>query len=406
MKMNNIEAFDVKKISEFQFGDPDAKFDDLLLACPQLIRGVNEFLSGKKNIVLGERGVGKSALFRLVSEGLCKFSTENSDKKKRSLIVPVDDDIDYIAISNVIERLFIDKARHPHGKYLFFWEIYIISRVVDKLIEEFGSDQEIKTLDEDFKEILGVPKDAKFRFSDLLTMYKLSTGVKFDQAGTVSPTVSIEPVKEVASKENQVTDHDISQFRQRVRKAIRARQLVVYVLVDKIDDFLVDLEYEEQKKSVQALLDCTQAYRLPELKLKIFLRLDLFKRLDFERGGYDKIIPQVVRLQWTTDDIYAFVAYRLWFNYKRLQIKTPPWGINPHELDMDPSIGEEIRDLLLDRTEGFFGRIKNKSKFIQIIAKVVLSKFTRKSHSERKTNSLDAFFIGWLHLYFHLKSRI
>ena len=55
--------FQTSKLSEFQFGDADAKSDELLIDCNQPIRGVREFLNGDKNIVLGERGVGKSALF-------------------------------------------------------------------------------------------------------------------------------------------------------------------------------------------------------------------------------------------------------------------------------------------------------------------------------------------------------
>lgn len=389
-----IEPFQTSKLSGFQFGDPDAKVDDLLLTCPQTIRGVKEFLGGTKNIVLGERGAGKSALFRLVSEGKYKFSTEHTekDKPRKQLIVSIDEDLDYITIANVIESRFVDKAKRSHGKYLFLWEIYVLSRVIERLADEFGYDEEIQALHDDFSEILGIPKKKKFRLVDLLTTYKVSTGVKIDPAGSISPTLSVEPAKDAHANGLEVTDHQITLFRNRVRKAIRARRAVVYVLVDKIDDFLVDLAYQEQKKSVQALLECTQLLRLPELKLKIFLRIDLFKRLDFEKGGYDKISPQVVRLEWTSDDIYAFVARRLLFNYERLQVKTPGWGISTEMLDLDPSFGEKARDLVANRPTSITGLVKMIGGVFVLISQVKWSQFRRKSHSERKTNSLDAIF--------------
>jgi hypothetical protein len=389
-----FEPFQTSKLFEFQFGDPDAKVDDLLLTCPQTIRGVKEFLGGAKNIVLGERGAGKSALFRLVSEGKYKFSTEHTDKDKprKQLIVSIDEDLDYITISNVIESRFVDKAKRPHGKYLFLWEIYVLSRVIERLADEFGYSEEIQALHDDFSEILGIPKKNKFRLVDFLTTYKVSTGVKIDHAGSISPTLSVEPAKDAHSNGLEVTDHQITLFRSRVRKAIRAKRAVVYVLVDKIDDFLVDLAYQEQKKSVQALLECTQLFRLPELKLKIFLRIDLFKRLDFEKGGYDKISPQVVRLEWTSDDIYAFVARRLLFNYERLQVKTPRWGISPEMLDLDPSFEEQARDLVANRPTNIAGLMKMIGGAFVLISQVKWSQFRRKSHSERKTNSLDAIF--------------
>lgn len=390
-----LEPFQTSLLSGFQFGDPDAKVDELLLNCPQTIRGVREFLGGSKNIVLGERGVGKSALFRLVAEGVYKFASDQSDrgeKSRKQIIVAIDEDLDYIAMSNMIENRFVDRVKRPHGKYLFLWEIYVLSRVVERLGVEFGFDNELQTLRDDIGDVLGVPREKTFRFADLFSSFKLTTGVKVDQAGAVSPTVSIEPAKDAQSKVVEVTDHQVVRFRDRVRKAIKSRRSVVYVLVDKIDDFVVDLAYLEQKKSVQALLDCTQLLRFPELKLKIFLRVDLFKRLDFEKGGYDKISPQVVRLEWTADDIYGFVARRLLYNYERQGIKTPSWGVSTETLHYDPSFNDQAREIVAKRPESWSDLLAMGGRALLLVSKMKWSNFIRKSHSERKTNSLDAVF--------------
>lgn len=389
MRQKKGETFQTNQLAGFQFGDPDAKFDELLLNCPQTIRGVREFLSGSKNIVLGERGVGKSALFRLVNEGKYKFASEKTEKNRRHLIVGIDEDLNYVAITNFVESRFIDHAKRPHGKYLFLWEIYILSRVIEKLVDEFGYEVEIQTLQEDFNEVLGVSRDRRFRLGDILTSFKVSTGIKVDQAGSFSPTFSIEPAKD-AAQSVEVTDFQIGQFRTRVRKAIRARRAVVYVLIDKIDDFLVGLAYSEQKKSVQALLECTQALRFPELKLKLFMRVDLFKRLNFEKGGYDKIAPQVVRLEWTADDIYGFVARRLLFNYERQQIRTPSWGVSLDILDFDPLINQQVREMLVRRSIGASEKIRKLYSALILSCKMTWAKYRKRSHSERKTNSLDA----------------
>lgn len=386
------EPFQTNKLSNFQFGDPDAKVDELLLICPQTIRGVKEFLGGSKNIVLGERGAGKSALFRLVSEGVYKFTSDQTEKSRQQLIVSIDEDLDYITILNLVESRFVDRAKRPHGKYLFLWEIYVLSRVIERLADEFGYDEEIQNLQIDFNEVLGVTKEKKVRLIDILTSYKLTAGIKVDQAGSITPAMSVEPAKDSALSQVEVSDHQITQFRDRVRKAIKARRAVVYVLIDKIDDFLVDLAYQEQKKSVQALLECTQRLRFPELKLKIFLRIDLFKRLDFEKGGYDKISPQVVRLEWTADDIYAFVARRLLHNFERNQIKTPSWGVSAEMLDLDPSFGEKARELVANRPTSFTSLLKIVSGVVMLVSRIKWTQFRRKSHSERKTNSIDATF--------------
>ena len=337
--------------------------------------------------------------FRLVTEGKYKFASDQQDKARRQIVIGIDEDLNYTAISNAIEARFVDKKKRPHGKYRFLWEVYILSRVIERLAEEFESNSEIETLQEDLGLILGI-QNKKFRLSDLWSSYKITTGLKMEQSGAMSPTLSVEPVKDAWTSQREVTDHQIAQIRDRVRKAIRVQRVVFYVLVDKIDDFVVDLEYEEQKKSVQALMECTQSLRYPELKLKIFLRNDLFKRLDFEKGGYDKIAHQVVGLEWSADDIYGFVARRLLYNYKKLQIKTPRWGVSLQMLDVDPSIGEQAKELFSKRPESFAAVVKFLGKALVLLPKIKWHLFRKPSHSERKTNSLDAGFSSVVNFIF------
>lgn len=124
-------------------------------------------------------------------------------------------------------------------------------------------------------------------------------GGKVNQYGSVTPTVSIEPAT-VGAQLREVTDHEVSQLRERLRKQLRARNTVAVIMVDRVDDFVVGMAYDEQLKNIQALVDCIKNFRLPEMKLKVFLRTDLFKRISFAHGGYDKLATQIVQLDWTS----------------------------------------------------------------------------------------------------------
>ena len=137
--------------------------------------------------------------------------------------------------------------------------------------------------------------------------------------------------------------------------------------------------------------------------MKIFLRVDLFKRLDFEKGGYDKISPQVVRLEWSSEDIFGFVARRLLYNYERLQIKTPVWGISTEMLDIDPTLREQARELFAKRPESISSLLKAIGKGLLLISQMKWSNFRKTSHSERKTNSLDAVFFNIVNFIFPSK---
>jgi hypothetical protein len=83
MIMNLPAEFPVTYLSKFDFGSAEASEDDLLINCACRLRAINEFLIGHKNIVLGERGAGKSALFRMIRERSLSF--ENKAGKKQLL---------------------------------------------------------------------------------------------------------------------------------------------------------------------------------------------------------------------------------------------------------------------------------------------------------------------------------
>jgi len=127
-KKEQLPEFDTSLLTEFTFGDPEAKTDEMLLHCFQKVRGVQEFLTGTKSIVLGERGAGKSALFKLVADGVLTFG---KDDKHNTAIIPIDEDLEYLAIANIIEERFSDQTQRKHGKYRYLWELYILSRIID-----------------------------------------------------------------------------------------------------------------------------------------------------------------------------------------------------------------------------------------------------------------------------------
>src|SRR5665647_849657 len=99
-KSEKLPDFDTNILSEFTFGDPEAKSDEILVDCFQDIEGVRTFLGGTKNIVLGERGSGKSALFKLIANKKLQFRIKGNEKHRKLLIVPIDDDLEYITIAN------------------------------------------------------------------------------------------------------------------------------------------------------------------------------------------------------------------------------------------------------------------------------------------------------------------
>jgi hypothetical protein len=401
--MKNIEklpSFETAKLSKFVFGDPEAKSDEILASCFQPIRGVEEFLGGSKSIVLGERGSGKSALFKLISDGTLEFKYEPKDKPRKLVVVPIDDDLEYLSIANVVEERFSDNIKRRHGKYRYLWEIYILSRIIDRIQEEHSDDLEVNTLRDDFGEILGLPKKKGFRLRDLLTAYKLTVGGKIDPTGSVTPTFSIEPARNAHDTTSTVTDKEIGLLKERLKKQLKSKSTVAIVLVDRIDDFVVGMAYEEQLKNIQALVDCIKDFRLPEMKLKVFLRTDLFNRLSFDHGGFDKLAPQIVRLEWTSKDICEFVARRLLYNYKRQGIGFSCTQLDLSLLDLDPAFQEQLRSVLQVRANSIPGLLKAIFQLLKMAGRIKLARMKRKSHTARRTDLVHAIVMKVITLVF------
>src|SRR3989338_1168951 len=395
-KRKDKAAFDTAKLIEFNFGDPEAKSDPLLEHCPLPIRGVREFLAGTKSIVLGERGAGKSALFKLVSDGIYKFTLDAQEKKriKKQFIVAIDDDFEYQNIANVVEERFESQGRKKFGKYRLFWEICILGKTLAKLVEEDNENLELKTLITEFQAVLGVTVAEGFSIGSFLSSLKLTGGVKVDQSGSVTPTLSVESTKNDSARARKITDHEINALRDRVVKYLKPKNYLVIVLVDKVDDFVVGLDYENQKLNIQSLLECVQCYTLPQIKLKIFLRADLFERMNFETTGYDKISPKVVRLTWSDAEIKEFVARRLHYNFQKCGIELEYRSAAGELLDVDPNLKEQIKDLLRSKPTTAREAFSLIGRAIFLFSKVRWHIFRKTPRSARKTNLEDDIYLA------------
>ena len=83
-------------------------------------------------------------------------------------------------------------------------------------------------------------------------------------------------------------------------------------MIDKIDDYLEKESIAVQEKLLQGLVITEDSYTdFSQLYIKIFLRTDLFNRIDFHSIGYDKIDGRVVNFEWRASEIRRFIAQRI-----------------------------------------------------------------------------------------------
>lgn len=314
-KHSNLpDRFPMSSLSDFNFGSPDGKDDPLLEACALKITPISEFLEENKSIVVGERGSGKTAIFRLLSDGKLAFK---STEKFSQIYVPIDEDLAYKTLREHVSFQVKDKTKSPEIPHRIVWEIYFFSRCVDALSKEFPDDKKISSIKNNFYQAAGLPQQKTFRLIDIFTSSKKTVGVKLEggHLGFLVPNfyTSVEPSINSGDIDD-VSFLDIPSLKAEMNNYLKISKKYVYVLVDKLDEFVSGDDYLTQMLILQSLTQCWRDYQsYPHIKIKLFLRPDLYERLDFSFGR-DKIDPKKVDLNWSEEDIRHFVAYRIMHN--------------------------------------------------------------------------------------------
>ena len=107
------------------FGSEEAERDHLLETNFVFNNALDEIFSGQKNIILGDRGAGKSSIFRFISD-VGKFPIPRDKRRqyqllsKKMLVVPCDD-----PTSIIQDNSFFDDPNTTPEKYKMFWLLFV-----------------------------------------------------------------------------------------------------------------------------------------------------------------------------------------------------------------------------------------------------------------------------------------
>lgn len=320
--INNLPSkFPLDKLNGFTFGNVEGKVDNLLNdpICICRIKPIEEFLQGEKSLIVGERGVGKTALFRLIADRKLEF---NNYTQSTYIIVPIDEELQYNIIKNKIKSQLHSSMDRDDAIFRIVWEMFIIYRIILRLKDDkyLSTNDTLNKISKEYEDVFG--KKKKLSLLELLSAQKKTVGMKVDTSltGNAVPNMylSVEPGQSGISENNGGICLDLEMHKKEINTYLNEINANIVVLLDKIDEFVIKEEYEAQKQILQGLLLVERSYDdYNRIKLNIFLRSDLFMKLDFDELGYDKVASKKVMLNWSNDDIRAFIARRIYHNYSR-----------------------------------------------------------------------------------------
>ncbi|WP_338728928.1 hypothetical protein [Haladaptatus sp. DJG-WS-42] len=286
-----------KYLYDLDFGNVDAESEEKLAKRFVRTQGFGKISDRDTLIILGPKGSGKSALFRLFTD--FKDQAENflgEDLPKNTHIIKATGGNDLRSLDN---RNLQKIKNQDEFSYEDFWEIYIGVKIAEKLGEAgYTSDGELgnvlRALDEqkDWR-LLPVFKTVwEYCIGDPPSSGKLSYGNFSIEIGSSNGVFDTELLLE--NEQSLLSENDET----------------VWLLLDRIDE-LESKEPEKRKELIEALFRTQLTFlgKFDNIRLKIFLRTDIWSELNFVNKSH--VSDKRVELNWDDSQLLKMTNKRM-----------------------------------------------------------------------------------------------
>lgn len=271
----------------------------------------NRVRNDEIDLILGDKGSGKSAIFLLLHE------------KK----------IDMLLDSNI----FMLNAENPRGAAVFrdiasnppktvremeyIWNLYFLTLIGRDFVRYGFKGQKVKS----FLNIIGeagIKIETSYKLADLLTSVRTFMGriAEGDIEIGVDPTTNYPTFKYRIGKLNQnreiSLDLAIDKLFEIASEIIETNKFVFWILIDRLD-VAFEESTELESNALRSLLKCyLNITKYKSLRLKIFLRSDIFERVTLSEEGFRELshISRKVEIVWDKESIINVLAKRILSN--------------------------------------------------------------------------------------------
>lgn len=302
MKDKLPEEFPVEKLREMNFGNPDGHRDKIINDAFILTSSVRKFLQNNHSLIVGPIGSGKSTLYRYIKEKHRKLKNF-----KNSLIIPIEESVSFKDLKTLVTSQLSNLE--DEIVYAIVWKLQFAIKLGDEIakIRGFPDSKDEKELNSFLIELnsVGYKSTALEALKRIIKELPIKITAK---ASSAEVTVSGNSYIKGSAREFNL-DRILKLCSDISRDRIGREPLFI---IDKIDKFVIGEDYETQRNYIKALLDIEDDLSIStDLKFKIFLRSDLFERIDLSSLGYDKVRGNTIRLEWNEEEIIRFVAKRV-----------------------------------------------------------------------------------------------
>ena len=304
VRCNLKDPFPTELLATLDLGNMDGHRDPLIARGFIETRSIKSFKNDNHSIIIGAFGTGKSTIFNLL-----RNKSEILDAYQNDLIVTIDEQIQFEQLKEDSKKYFPNLFQKLTFQLL--WKFQICRRISEEMssLDNFPNNDYETYLSEFLSRTGGRGGHLSIlsRIKDLFGKVSFKIKTKLSDV-----PVDVELSKDAAKSIKQI-ELNLDKVIENVSKSIEERGIrQTTVIIDKLDKFVAGEEYETQRAYIESLLELEDdLYSEDKIGFKVFLRSDLYDRLDFSALGPDKAEDNTLRLVWNREEIRAFVARRM-----------------------------------------------------------------------------------------------
>jgi energy-coupling factor transporter ATP-binding protein EcfA2 len=292
-------------LTELRFGAEEAETDELLDESFVRRRDLGVIFDQHRSIIIGDRGAGKSAIFRTLAA-----SAPTAEERRGVEICPVSN------TGDLMHRVVAQDAWTDADALRAAW-LVVIAAVVASAVPT-SAPKQLRRTAADLRTALGLPTKpvGQLRRALRATVRPFGgTTLRF----TVGP-VGLEAQLPSGSSRSSGASVDVESFLQEADSLLAQSARRVVVMFDRIDE---TFKYDRAKQEavVQALLQAeSRMSKLKQVGLLILLRTDLFELYDIQEKN--KLVSRMLTLDWSDEDWLQVLVRRVLANAPLRQMAT------------------------------------------------------------------------------------
>ncbi|MGX9697461.1 P-loop ATPase, Sll1717 family [Janthinobacterium lividum] len=322
--------------SKLKFGDEAAERDQLFGTSFVAPEDITPIINREKTVVLGDRGAGKSAIFRAMKENL-------GERLPKNLLV-----VGSQSPNDFLQTLSADQTISSAEKFKAFWLVYVALCCAEEL--QLTSEKAISIGK-------GYAKDARNLLRQLNVgdrvkgekkLHKIVAMLRFILPEKVS--FSVGPIKvdqNLPGMQKSKKSINIYNFLEKTDNVLQLLGKDIVVIFDQIDE---SHKYERnlQEALVQGLM-LAESYlsQKKAIRLTVLLRSDLYETYDIQEKN--KFVSRTARLKWSSEKLLAQLLDRTYSNSELVGMRELIFSLTKNE---SARIRMQLRILFPQEIEG------------------------------------------------------